>query len=29
MRRKTLGYQLLPGTADMDGFYFACLEKVS
>lgn len=29
MRRKSRGYQLLPGTDDMDGFYFACLEKVS
>ncbi len=28
MRRKACGYQLLPGTAGMDGFYFACLEKV-
>ncbi len=27
MRRKACGYQVLPGTADMDGFYFACLEK--
>lgn len=27
MRRKACGYQLLPGTADMDGFYYACLEK--
>ena len=29
MRRKACGYQLLPGTAGMDGFYFACLEKVA
>ena len=29
MRRKPCGYQVLPGTAGMDGFYFACLEKVS
>ncbi len=29
MRRKTCGYQLLPGTADMDGFYFACLQKAA
>jgi len=27
MRRKACGYQVLPGTADMDGFYYACLEK--
>ena len=27
MRRTACGYQILPGTADMDGFYFACLEK--
>jgi 16S rRNA (cytosine967-C5)-methyltransferase len=25
MRRKACGYQVLPGTADMDGFYYACL----
>lgn len=29
MRRKVRGYQVLPGTAGLDGFYFACLEKVS
>jgi len=29
MQRKTRGYQVLPGTAGLDGFYFACLEKVS
>ena len=29
MRRKVSGYQVLPGTAGLDGFYFACLEKVS
>ncbi len=29
MRRKACGFQILPGTAHMDGFYFACLEKVS
>ncbi len=29
MRRKTCGYQVLPGTAGLDGFYFASLEKVS
>jgi 16S rRNA (cytosine967-C5)-methyltransferase len=29
MRRKSYGYQVLPGTRGMDGFYFACLEKVS
>ena len=27
MRRKACGYQILPGTAGMDGFYFACLVK--
>jgi 16S rRNA (cytosine967-C5)-methyltransferase len=27
MRRKTCGYQVLPGTAGMDGFFFACLLK--
>ena len=27
MRRKTCGYQVLPGTAGLDGFYYACLEK--
>lgn len=27
MRRKACGYQVLPGTADLDGFYFACLQK--
>ena len=29
MRHKACGYQVLPGTSGMDGFYFACLEKVS
>ena len=29
MRAKDHGYQVLPGTAGLDGFYFACLEKVS
>jgi 16S rRNA (cytosine967-C5)-methyltransferase len=29
MRRKTCGYQVLPGSQDLDGFYFACLEKLS
>jgi 16S rRNA (cytosine967-C5)-methyltransferase len=28
MQRMTCGYQILPGTQDMDGFYFAFLEKV-
>jgi len=28
MRRKTCGYQILPGSQDLDGFYYACLEKV-
>jgi 16S rRNA (cytosine967-C5)-methyltransferase len=27
MQRKAFGFQILPGTADMDGFYYACLEK--
>jgi 16S rRNA (cytosine967-C5)-methyltransferase len=27
MQRKACGYQVLPGTADMDGFYYACLRK--
>ena len=27
MQRKASGFQVLPGTADMDGFYYACLEK--
>ena len=27
MRHKACGYQVLPGTADMDGFYYACLVK--
>ena len=29
MRQKARGFQVLPGTAGLDGFYFACLEKVS
>lgn len=29
MREKTTGFQVLPGTKCLDGFYFACLEKVS
>jgi 16S rRNA (cytosine967-C5)-methyltransferase len=29
MRVKAPGQQLLPGTAGLDGFYFACLGKVS
>lgn len=29
MRRKACGYQILPGAAGLDGFYFACLEKAS
>ena len=28
MRQKAYGYQVLPGTDGLDGFYFACLEKV-
>ena len=27
MRRKACGYQVLPGSGDMDGFYYACLVK--
>ena len=27
MRRKAYGYQVLPGTSGMDGFYYACLVK--
>ena len=27
MRRKACGYQVLPGTSGMDGFYYACLVK--
>lgn len=27
MRRRACGYQVLPGTAGMDGFYYACLVK--
>ena len=27
MRRTAHGYQVLPGTAGLDGFYYACLEK--
>ena len=29
MLRKARGFQVLPGTAGLDGFYYACLEKVS
>jgi 16S rRNA (cytosine967-C5)-methyltransferase len=28
MQRKASGFQVLPGTENMDGFYFACLEKL-
>lgn len=27
MQTKSCGFQVLPGTADLDGFYYACLEK--
>ena len=27
MQRRACGFQILPGTADLDGFYFACLDK--
>jgi len=29
MHDKTCGFQVLPGTQGLDGFYFACLEKLS
>ena len=29
MRERSTGYQVLPGTADMDGFYYAALEKAA
>ena len=29
MRVKARGFQILPGVEGLDGFYFACLEKVS
>ncbi len=29
MRRQARGYQVLPGTDGMDGFFFACLEKAT
>jgi 16S rRNA (cytosine967-C5)-methyltransferase len=29
MHERTSGFQVLPGTRDLDGFYFACLDKVS
>jgi 16S rRNA (cytosine967-C5)-methyltransferase len=28
MQRKACGYQVLPGSRDMDGFYYACLRKL-
>ncbi len=27
MRRRACGYQVLPGTAGLDGFFYACLNK--
>jgi 16S rRNA C967 or C1407 C5-methylase (RsmB/RsmF family) len=27
MYERASGFQVLPGTEGMDGFYFACLEK--
>lgn len=27
MRRRAVGYQILPGDRGLDGFYYACLEK--
>jgi len=29
MHRRACGFQLLPGTAGMDGFYYACLERAA
>ena len=29
MHKTSYGYQLLPGSKNMDGFYFACIEKNS
>jgi 16S rRNA (cytosine967-C5)-methyltransferase len=29
MLDRTFGFQILPGTGGVDGFYFACLEKMS
>jgi hypothetical protein len=29
MVEKALGFQVLPGTEGLDGFYFACLKKAS
>ncbi len=29
MRNKACGFQVLPGMQDLDGFYYACLERVS
>ncbi len=29
MRDKACGFQVLPGMQDLDGFYFACLERVA
>ena len=28
MHDKTCGYQILPGISDLDGFFYACLDKV-
>ena len=27
MIERSSGYQVLPGARDMDGFFFACLDK--
>lgn len=27
MKHRSVGFQVLPGTQDLDGFYYACLEK--
>ncbi len=29
MQRTACGYQILPGQFELDGFYYACLEKVN
>jgi len=28
MRRKACGYQILPGSEGLDGFYYAALQKM-
>ncbi len=29
MRERTCGFQVLPGSQGLDGFYYACLERTS